>query len=379
MGAMNPSSTVPIAFVMSSFAPGGTERQMIELIRRLDRSRWQVSVACLRTTGEWLDRVHQAADTATFPLDSFRRPQVLERMKSFSQWCREKKFSVVHAVDLPSNLFGLPAAAFAGVPCRIGSRREINPGRTFAALGAQRASYNCAHRIVANCQAAAERLRLERVAERKIAIIPNGLDLHLYSHTPRSARRRVIVVSNLRPEKGHDVLIDAAPTVLQRFPDAQFELVGGGTEHDRLVAMAQTRGVAHAFQFLGHREDVPARLACADIFVLPSRSEAFPNAVLEAMAAGLPIVASAVGGILESIEDDATGLLVTPGDAAQLADRIITLMEKPDLAARLGRTARTNAENFGFDRMIGAFDRLYSTELGARVPNHTTQPQLAAS
>src|SRR5439155_26579608 len=121
--------------------------------------------------------------------------------------------------------------------------------------------------------------------------------------------------------------------------------------------------VLQAFAFLGHRDDVAERLADADIFVLPSRSEALPNAVIEAMAAGLPIVASAVGGILELIDDGRTGLLAATGDARALADQIGRLMNDPALAARLGAAAREDARaRYSFERMISAFERGYLKE-----------------
>ncbi len=136
----------------------------------------------------------------------------------------------------------------------------------------------------------------------------------------------------------------------------------------------------HAVTFLGHRDDVPARLAEADIFVLPSRSEAFPNAVLEAMAAGLPIVASGVGGILELIDDGRTGLLVRPGDAEALAERLCVLMEDEALASRLGAAARNEAHaRYSFDRMVSGFEHIYLTELTRRGVVPSREPQLAAS
>ncbi|HMD35949.1 MAG TPA: glycosyltransferase, partial [Vicinamibacterales bacterium] len=153
-----------------------------------------------------------------------------------------------------------------------------------------------------------------------------------------------------------------------RFPDAAFEIVGAGPERDALVARAESRGVLEAFSFLGHRDDVPALLAAADIFVLPSRSEAFPNAVLEAMAAGLPIVASSVGGILELVDDGRTGLLAPAGDPRALADRITTLMADAAFAASLGAAARAEAASrYSFDRMVASFDALYSSELTRRI------------
>ncbi|HYM25705.1 MAG TPA: glycosyltransferase, partial [Vicinamibacterales bacterium] len=305
------ATRIPIGIVMTSFEPGGTERQMTELVRRLDAARWEIHVACFHASGRWFGRVAEAASSvAQFPVASFRRLDVARHLWSFARWCRANRLALVQTTEMPSNIFALPGAALAGVPVRIGSRRELNPGKSTAELALQRAAYACAHTIVANSEAAASRLRSERVPRRKIAVIPNGLSLDQFPVRRCGGRplRTVIVVANLRPEKGHDVLIDAAVKVLARIPDARFEIVGAGPELEALLARVDARRLQHVFAFLGHRDDVPARLENADLFVLPSRSEAFPNAVLEAMAAGLPIVASGVGGILELVDHDRTGL-----------------------------------------------------------------------
>jgi glycosyltransferase involved in cell wall biosynthesis len=386
IAAVGPSrsghGTIPIAIVMTSFEPGGTERQMIELIRRLDPGRWLVHLVCKKAGGAWFDRAASAAASVVeFPVRSFRSPDTARHVWAFARWCRAKRVAVVHTTELPSNIFGLPGAALARVPVRIGSRREINPDKSAIEIAAQRAAYGFAHRIVANSQAAADRLVFERIPRRKIAVISNGLDVDPYGpRSPRAALRNVVVVANLRREKGHDVLIDAAVDVLRQYPDARFDIVGAGPERETIVARAHERGVAQAFTFHGHQAEVASRLAAADIFVLPSRSEAFPNAVLEAMAARLPIVASAVGGILELIDDGRNGLLVPADDVRALADRICDLMADPARAARLGEAARTEAEGrYSFDRMVAGFERLYLTELTRRGVVAHGAPQLAAS
>ena len=376
------TAPLPIAIVMTSFEPGGTERQMIELVRRLDRARWTVHVACFEGKGAWFPRAAEvAASVAEFPVRSFKSARTARHIAAFARWCRAVQVAIVHTTELYSNIFGLPGAALAGVPVRIGNRREINPDKSGAQIAMQRAAYAFAHTVVANSRAAAARLRAERVPARKIAIVPNGVDFdRVRDHQPRPRLRKVVVVANLRREKGHDVLIDAAVDVLRRFPDAAFEIVGGGPELEPLLARAEQRGVLHAFTFLGHRDDVPARLADADLFVLPSRSEAFPNAVLEAMAAGLPVVASGVGGILELVDDGRTGLLAPAGEAQPLAEHIAALMADPILAARLGAAARDAARaRYSFDRMVAAFDSIYSSELTRRGIVAADQPQWAAS
>jgi glycosyltransferase involved in cell wall biosynthesis len=359
---MTHPAPIPIGFLFRSLDPGGTERQMSELVRRLDPARWQVHVGCLRAEGAWLDRVREVAPVTDFDVRSFGRAETFGRARAFARWCAERRIAVLHTADLPSNIFGQPAAACARVPVRIANRRDVNPGRAVHELVAQRIGYSFAHRVVANCRAAADRLRLEGVPARKISIIPNGLDIDAYvPRQPLTVVRRVATVANLRREKGHDMLLDAAAIVLRRFPDAHFDVVGAGPERAALEARAEALSIGGAVSFLGHCEDIPARLAAADLFVLPSRSEAFPNAVLEAMAIGLPTIASAVGGLLEVIDHQQSGVLVRPGDAETLADEICALMADPIRAARIGAAARTRAHDFSFTRMVASFERVYLT------------------
>jgi glycosyltransferase involved in cell wall biosynthesis len=359
---VTPAAPRRIGFLFRSLDPGGTERQMSELVRRLDPARWQVHVACLRAEGAWLDRVREVAPVTDLNVRSFGRADTVGRARVFAAWCAERRIAVLHTADLPSNIFGQPAAAFARVPLRIANRRELRAGRTVHGLVGQRIGYSFAHRVVANCRAAADYLRAEGVPARKISVIPNGLDIDAYApRPPITSVRRVATVANLRGEKGHDVLLDAAAIVVRRFPDAHFDLVGGGPERAALEARAAALSIDGAVSFHGHCEDIPARLAAADLFVLPSRSEAFPNAALEAMAIGLPTIASAVGGLLEVIDHPRNGVLVQPGDPQALADQICALMADPTRAVAIGAAGRTRAHEFSFTRMVSAFERIYLT------------------
>jgi glycosyltransferase involved in cell wall biosynthesis len=360
------TAPLSIGFVLSSFEPGGTERQMAELMCRLDPLRWAVHVACLRAEGECFGRVAEAARSVTaFPIRSFKSPETTRRMYAFARWCRDLNLAIVHTTDMPTNIFALAPAAIARVPIRVANRREINAGKSMALIAMQRVAYSAAHKVVANSRAAAARLLREQVPVRKIAVVPNGLDANRFVLPPRrSPRRKIVVVAYLRREKGHDVLIDSAPAVLRRFPDASFEFVGDGAEREALISRARDRGVLDRITFAGHAEDVPQRLAGADIFVLPSRSEAFPNAVLEAMASGLPIVATGVGGICELIEHERNGLLVAPGDHQTLAAQICRLMDDEALARRLSQSARAHVHaRYSFDRMVAQFEELYLNAL----------------
>jgi glycosyltransferase involved in cell wall biosynthesis len=365
----------PIAIVLSSFHPGGTEYQSIELVRRLDPANWLAHVACFHREGPWLARLEgRAASIVEFPITSFKRGSTLRQMRRFSAWCRAERIEIVHACDLYANVFALPASAAAHVPVRIGSRRELNPDKSTALIALQRLAYACAHRIVANSRAAAERLRFERVSAAQLAVIPNGLDLSRFTPAsgnltdrPEPTGQTLITVANLRAEKGHDVLLQALAHLLTWWPATRLQIVGDGPERERLIARAEQLGVSDAIEFLGHREDVPALLAQADICVVPSHSEAFPNAALEAMAAGLPVVASATGGLLELVRHNRTGLLVPPSDPTQLANALNTLLSDSALRQRLGGAARVLVEaNYSFGRMLTEVEALYLTELSRR-------------
>ena len=360
---------IPVAIFLTSFDPGGTERQMTELIRRLDDRRYRVHVVCLRREGAWLARVERhAASIVEFRINGFAKLATVRQLWRFAQWCRREQIAVLHTCDFYSNVFGLLGGALAGVPVRIGSRRELNPDKTGGQIRLQRLAYRFASRIVANSPAAAAILREEQVPSARVALIPNGVDADAYpTAEPRAAVRRAITVANLRPEKDHETLIAAAAQLAPHCPELRFQIVGDGSRRRVLEKLASARGVDHIIEFLGHREDVASLLSSADVFVLPSRSEAFPNGAIEAMAAGLPVIACAVGGLLDLVETGRTGILVPPSDPEPLAAALRSLYEDPARAAAMGQEARRDVQaRYSFERMISAFEDLYDTELRAR-------------
>jgi glycosyltransferase involved in cell wall biosynthesis len=366
---VNLSSQVPVAVFMTRFQPGGTEHQMIELIRRLDPARFRVHVACFHKEGSWLPRVvSRAASIAEFPIRGFARPAAALQLVRFARWCRRERVAVVQTCDLYANTFGLPGAAIAGVPLRIGSRRELNPDKSRSQIALQRQAYRFATKVVANSASAAEALKKEGLAPESIAVIANGIDGGRFQpHLPGRPLRTIITVANLRPEKGHETVIGAAASVAATHPHVRFRFVGDGPRRKTLESLVRARGLEERIEFLGHREDIPALLSNADAFVLASRSEAFPNGVIEAMAAGLPVVASGVGGLLDLVDNGRTGILVPPGDPQALASALRGLLNDPARAASLGSEARREVlSRYSFDRMVAAFEDLYLSNLRDR-------------
>jgi glycosyltransferase involved in cell wall biosynthesis len=358
---------VPVAIFLTSFDPGGTERQMTELIRRLSPARFDVHVICFHRRGAWLPRVESSGATIVeFPIHGFFNADAISQLRALSAWLRERRIHVLQTCDYYANVFGLVAGALAGVPARIASRRDVNPGRTRSQLTLQRLSYRLAHYVVANSRAARAALADEGVRAERIVVIPNGIDAVAFdSARPPRPVKTVITVANLRPEKDHESLLAAAAMLAPTYPDLQFLIVGDGPLRAQLERDAAQRGLQERVTFLGHREDVAALLSAADLYVLPSRTEAFPNGVLEAMAAGLPVIACAVEGLLDLVQDGTTGTLVPPGDPAALAGAIRRFVGDQALAARVGAAARAEATGrYSFDSMVGSFEALYLRGLG---------------
>ncbi len=371
---MNRPRPTPIAVFLTAFDPGGTERQMTEMVRRLDREQFKIHVACLHRRGAWLPRVLEcAASVVEFPIHGFARAATIRQMLAFALWCRRERIAVVQTCDLYTNIFGLPGAALAQVPVRIGSRRELNPDKSNGQIRLQRLAYRFATKVVANSRAARQTLEAEGVAPESIAVIPNGVNpTFLAPVERRPAMRTILTVANLRAEKSHETLLAAAAAMVGAHPDLRFQIVGDGPRRGELEQLAAALGLGGHVEFLGHREDIPALLAAADLFVLPSRSEAFPNGAIEAMAAGLPVVACAVGGLLDLVEDGRTGLLVPAGDADALRRALESLVSQPARANAMGAAARDAVrQHYSFDRMVGSFQELYRSGLPGHAPVRT--------
>jgi glycosyltransferase involved in cell wall biosynthesis len=178
--------------------------------------------------------------------------------------------------------------------------------------------------------------------------------------------RAIVTVARLAEQKGHRVLIEAAPEVIEAHPRTRFLIVGGGPLAGELAARIQANGLQDHVRLLGERGDVPELLAASDLFVLPSFFEGLPLSLLEAYAAGLPIVACRAPGTVEAVIDDETALMVPPGDAAELSAAITRVLSDPALAARLGEAGRRHAaRNFTAERMGRETLAVYRAALAA--------------
>jgi len=224
-------------------------------------------------------------------------------------------------------------------------------------------------RVVVLSEAVAGALRNSGLPEDKLQAIANGVDVErfreaqpsLKSGSSKANESLVGFVGRLVPGKGADILLRAAPRVFSRHPNSRFVLVGDGPLRQELESLAERLGVADRVLFTGLREDMPQIYASIDLLVLPSLCEAMPMCVLEAMAAGKPVIATRVGAVPQLIDQDETGVLIEPGDVAGLSSAVLQLLDDPERARCLGAKGQARTiEQFSADSMARQYLQLYS-------------------
>jgi glycosyltransferase involved in cell wall biosynthesis len=283
-----------------------------------------------------------------------------------AQYLRRNHIAIAHAFDFYTNLTLIPAAKLAGVPVVIGSQRQLGDLLSRAKSRAQAAAFGACDVVVCNSRAAADRLVEQGLRESRVVVIGNGLPASAFAETsPALPRRpgvlRVGMIARMSTRfKNHKVFLHAAARLCGRFSDLEFVLVGDGTLRAELERDADALGLKTHVSFLGDRQDIPAVLASLDVSVLPSSSESLSNAILESMAAGVPVVASRVGGNLELVSRE-RGMLVAPDDDESLADAIERLLRDPAMRADLGRNAKRFAHaNFTAEHIAKRYEQLYA-------------------
>lgn len=367
-----------VFYLLDSLEIGGTETQAVELATRLPVDQYDITLGCLRLQGPLLARLRGSHVRVEefHPQGGIDSPAGIYQLLRLAAYLRRGRFDVVHTHDLWSNVMGIPAARLAGVPAIISSRRDLAhfdwyEGRRRVWL---RRIQNLSSVVLANATPIRDGLIAEDgFAPQKLRVIHNGVDTEKFQHGKRDRERLVpgvgdgrlvVLVGNMHDDvKGHPWLIAAAPDVVKEFPRTRFVLAGDGESRPKFEQQAADLGLHSNFVFLGRRDDIPDVLASCDIAVLPSRAEGLSNAILEYMAAGLPTIASRVGGNAELVQDGVTGLLVPPQDSQSLADALLRLLRDPELLQRVASGGRRLAtEGFSFDRLVRETDALY-TEL----------------
>ena len=365
---------VGLMMVLTSPVRGGVEEVALGLLQRLDPSEFRLSIAAPRALLDALapDLDGVRLDALAIEAESFAH---VGRLRTLAAFMRRIRPDVVNPHLFRSTAVAAPLARAIG----IGRVVETYHGREAWRQGALRGRFvadrliaRLVTRVIAVSRGAADFLvHGKGYPPDKVVVVPNGRDLTRF--TP-GAHREVVrkelgldrdapvvgVVGRLETQKGHVYLLEAWPEVVRAHPDARLLVVGEGSLHDALVDQARRAHVAESVIFTGFRSDVPRLLDAIDVLALPSLHEGMPLTVIEAAAAGRPVVATAVDGTPEVVREGETGALVPPADPAALARALLAMLGDADAAERMGREAyRWAHERFDVDAHVEATARVY--------------------
>ncbi len=362
------SRPLRVCFMVDKLFPAGIELQLLLLVKWLDRSRVIPSLCLLDGTDD-LSRSLEPDDCPVIRLGvrRLRAARSIPAAWRLARFFRREKIDIVHPLFPDSLYFGATVAKIARVPCVAGFRVGLDSWEYEKYPRFARLAHRAVDGTVTNCDACRQAVIADHGAvPESVAIIPNGVDLSRFNDVPALALRKnlaeqcVGIVANLRPVKNIELFIRAAAGLAAAHPHVKFQVAGEGDLRGKLQGLIDGLGLGDRVALLGTVVDIPAFLAGLDVAVLCSLSEGSPNAIMEYMAAGLPTVATDVGGNGELVENEQTGLLVPPNSEEYLTAAIDRLLRDRPFAARLGATARQRAfELYSVETQARRYENFY--------------------
>ncbi len=371
---------ISVLLVIDDLGRGGAQRQLTELVKAMPRDRFVLHVVSLSTTK--CDYVEMIQRTGT-PLTLIAQSGTWSWPTFFSllRLVRRIRPQLVHTWLFTAGLYGRVAAWMARVPVIVSAVRSVEPDKPAHYVTIDRLLRRITQGFTVNARVIGDVVAArERVSRAKIHTISNGIDLSVFDPTRVATGLRqhlqlpvhtpvVGIVGRLSPVKDHDTFLRAAALIAQQHPQVRFLIVGSGPLREPLEQLARALGVASRAVFLDHHPDIPAVFAACSIAVVTSAYEGCCNAILEAMAMGKPVIATAVGGNPELVIDGQTGLLIPTKDPAALAQAVLGLLDDPDRCARMGQAGRRLVEEqFTLERLVAEMGQLYTRLLPG--PNH---------
>jgi glycosyltransferase involved in cell wall biosynthesis len=364
---------------MTAITAGGTERQLLQLVSIAQRNGLEPQICVLRGT-DWLTPAVAGCNVTHFDIQAIRSRQGLSSLRGLTRWIKSQKFQILQSFFNESNLLAPWIGKAAGVPIILGTRRNLNHATRDGLHGLARYLQSISNLlvdgIIANSDAVSNYTRdKEWFARNKLCVVYNGVELSQLLPDPgaRETMRRTLGVeetdllvgniSGLRAVKGVDVFVEAAALASKSDPRLKFVLVGDGDMRPNIEAAIEKYGLQRRFHLVGAAEDVRSFLAAMDIAVLCSFAEGFSNSLLEYMAAGLPIIATDVGGNREALGD--AGLLIQPNDVVALSNAILALLD-PIRRNQFGNSAKTEIHRFDIRHAELRMGEIYWNHLDPR-------------
>lgn len=367
---------IRICYVIPSLDIGGTERQLLYLLQGLARD-CELTVVCTNHAGTLAGEARrEGARVLDLGVRGGWDPSAWWKLRRVFEAHRP---DIVHSFLFGFDLYANLAARQTGVPVVISSRRQIAAWKKRRHLFIQRRANQLVDCVVANSRAVADfAIEQERADRNLFRVIPNGIepDRFIGSASPDMLRLRynipfhrhvVGIVANFSPVKDHDLFVRMAEELSRRRADVHFLMVGIGPLVKSVERTLRFRGVSDCFTRVASIDEIADLYALMDVSVLCSKSEGFPNAVIESMAASRPVVAAAVGGIPELIADGDTGRLVASRDPGAFADAVEWVLDNPkESRAMAARGAAFVRKQLGVGRMVGSYRALYTECLAKR-------------
>ena len=377
-----PTAVEPIRLLkfLAYLAIGGSERQVFNIRQGLDRSRFDLHLGCFGRFDEQIPVDLSGTPLEVYKIGKLYGPRALRECLRLRSYLRRQRIDVVHAYNFYANVFAVPAARLARVPVVLASIRDTGEVWTANQRAVNRLACRLADRVVVNAETIKRGLVEEGYRPEQIVVVHNGIicppvkegqDRILHRELGLSPDDVLIgVVCRIARVKGLEYFLDAARDILARIPKAKFVIIGDNSFNpeyrEELKQQTIRLGLQDSVIFTGFRLDVQKILSSLAVSVLPSLKEGLSNSLLESMAAGVPVVATNVGGNPEVVIHGETGLLVPPKNSDALVEAICRVVLTPRLHQSFGQAGRRRVlEHFSNERMIRTVERLYMDLLEA--------------
>ncbi len=362
---VQPVETIRVCHVSMCLQTGGLERLLVDFARFHDRQRFAMQFVALASEGPPAAEIRAAGCPARV-LNETLHVRKFDSVLRLSRLLRAERVQIVHTHNTYAHFYGVVAAKLAGVPVVVNTQHGRGCGKGWKANWQFRLANRLTDRVVGVSHDSARLCQQADPASReKITAIWNGINLDRFLYRGPRVEPTAISVARLSREKDFPTLLKAVHLVLPRVPDFRLRIVGDGPERETVERMIVELHLHDHVELLGERHDVPALLAEAGFFVSATRTEGISLTLLEAMAVGLPIVTTTVGGNPEIVVDNQTGRLVCDNDPVALANAIVEMCSERDSWTTLGRQGRQRVEeNFEIRKMIGKYELLYAELLG---------------
>ena len=390
------SGDLDILFVISNLGTGGTEGQLALLASEIVKLGMRAAVYSFSDGPVRIRLEEFGVEVVVGGANAASREcfGILAKALRLFVFMRRRRPAIAHFFLPAAYLVGAPLALLARVPVRVMSRRSLNSYRSNVLIrSVERCWHRTMHAVLGNSLCVIRELRIEGVANERLGLIYNGIDVKRFSNGRSRDQSRMAlglpsdaltmcIVANLIPYKAHDDLINALALAAMRLPvDWRLLVVGrdDGIGH-MLESQARQLSLQDNIAFLGSRDDIGTILNASDIGILCSRTEGFSNAILEGMAAGLPMIVTAVGGNAEAVVNGETGLVVPANDVKRLSAAIVMLANNPALRIKFGGAGRERvAQHFELGRFVASHQRLYQALVDGGRPADVREIRIEAA